>query len=60
MRIVSRFYDLIDGHKTHLAVVIIFVASGLKAIGVINEETFVSLMTFGNGLGLFGLRQAKK
>lgn len=49
---------MLNGYKTKIAVVLLFVLGGLKAVGVLDEQTFQTLSTFAAGLGLYGLRDA--
>jgi hypothetical protein len=47
------------GYRSYIAVAVLFVIGGLKAIGVIDEATASTINNFAIGLGIFGLRQAK-
>jgi hypothetical protein len=54
----SALWNMLDGYKTKIGVVIIFVAGGLKALNKIDEETYKLLLTFGGAVSVYGLRDA--
>jgi len=56
----SLIWELLDGHKTHLGALIIFVAGGLSALGKIDEQTTKAIIAFGGAVSLYGLRDAIK
>jgi len=43
----SAVWNLLDRKKTFVGALIIFVASGLKALNKIDDETYKLLLTFG-------------
>ena len=55
----NRIFDFGAGKRTYVAVALIFILGGLKALGVVDSATFDSVEAFIIGLGLFGLRRAK-
>ena len=47
--------NALDNKKTLLAVFVLFVAGGLKALGTIDEQTFDIVRTLAEGLGFAGV-----
>lgn len=55
----EKIQNLGKGYRTYIAVAVLFIIGGFKAIGVIDEATANTITTFAIGLGLFGIRAAK-
>ena len=51
---------LLDGHKTQIGVVLLFIAGGLKAVGVIDENVFQAVVIFLGAWTAYGIRDAIK
>ena len=56
----KRIWSLLDGHKTHLGALIVFIAGGLNATGRIDEVTTKIIIAFGGAVAVYGLRDAIK
>jgi len=54
----SALWGFLDGKKTFIGALVIFVAGGLKALNKIDEETYKLLLTFGGAVSIYGLRDA--
>jgi len=57
---VRQIIDRLDGKKTYLGGVVIFIAGGLKAINVIDQVAFELLLSFGAAITAGGIRHAVK
>ncbi len=55
-----RRLNFLDGKKTYIGVIILFILGGLFQIGVIDQRTFEVLITLAGGFTAFGVRQAIK
>ena len=56
----SKITDFIDGKKTYIGGAIIFIAGGLLAIKVIDDEMFKIIAAIGTAITTFGIRHAIK
>ena len=54
----SLVWELLDGKKTYIGSIIVFIAGGLKALGKIDEKTFDILMSLGGAVAVYGIRDA--
>ena len=54
----KKIVEFLDGKKTFIGSVIIFIAGGFKALGKIDDETFQWLVALGGAVAAYGLRQA--
>lgn len=48
----------LEGKKTYISVILLFVLGGLKAIGVIDDNLYEGLLPIIGGLTAFGIRSA--
>lgn len=51
---------MLNGYKTYIGAVVLFVAGGLLALGVITKEQFDALVTIGSSVVAVGFRSALK
>lgn len=58
MDIINKIVQFLDGKKTIIGGIIIFVAGGLKAIKAIDESVFEALIAVGGAISVFGVRAA--
>jgi len=56
----SLIWGLLDGHKTHIGALIVFVAGGFNAIGKIDENAMKMIIAFGGAVAIYGIRDAIK
>lgn len=56
----KSFFDKLDGYKTFIGGAIVFIAGGLLAIKVIDQQTFEALAAIGGAISVVGLRFALK
>ena len=56
----SSIWDLLDGYKTYLGALVIFVAGGLNALGRIDDATLKALIAIGGAISIYGIRDAIK
>ena len=54
----SSIWNILDGHKTHLGALIVFVVGGLHASGKIDDETMKLIIAFGGAVSIYGIRDA--
>ena len=54
----TKIWEFLDGKKSFIGAVVIFVAGGLKALGRIDEETFQMIVGIGGAIAVFGIRAA--
>lgn len=54
----QKIWDALDGKKRIIGTVVIFIAGGLRAIDVIDEETFKTAIELGGAILAFGLGAA--
>lgn len=52
--------NFLNGKKTYIGVIVLFLLGGLKAIGVLDEGTYQVLLPIVAGWTAFGLRSAMK
>lgn len=50
----------LDGHKTHLGALIIFISGGLYALGYIDQKTMEAVIAIGGAISVYGVRDAIK
>lgn len=58
MKLVNKVLEFLNGKKTYIGGAIIFVAGGLLALNVIDDETFKVLSAFGGAIAIGGFRHA--
>lgn len=56
----SNLLNKLDGYKTYIGAGVIFVAGGLKALGVLNESEFELIMSVGTSITVVGIRASVK
>ncbi len=59
-RIPAKVWDWLEGKKTYIGAIIIFVAGGLRALEKIDEQTYNTLLTIGGAVSIYGIRNALK
>jgi hypothetical protein len=60
MKQVKKVWEWLDGKKTFIGSLVIFIAGGLKALGKIDENTFNWLVALGGAISVYGIRDAIK
>lgn len=56
----SAIWSFLDGYKTYIGALVIFVAWGLFGLHKIDEETRNQLVILGGAISVYGLRHALK
>lgn len=56
--LLTRLWDFLDGYKTYIGGAILFVSGGLRALKVIDEETYLFIMAAGATITTVGFRMA--
>jgi len=56
----NKIWSLLDGKKTYVGAVIIFIAGGFNALGKLENNVFEAIVAFGGAVSAFGLRDALK
>lgn len=51
---------MLSGYRTYLAAAVLFILGGLKALGIIDENTFQTVAALAAAAGLAALRAAVK
>lgn len=51
---------MLQGYKTYIGAALLFILGGLKAVGVVDEQTYQVLLPMIAGFTAFGLRSALK
>ena len=59
-RLFNTVWQFLEGKKSFIGALVIFVAGGLKALGKIDDKTFQWIVTIGGAISVYGLRQALK
>ena len=54
----SLVWNLLDGKKSYIGGLVIFISGGLKALGKIDDDLFQILVTLGGAISVYGIRQA--
>ena len=56
----DKIISFLDGKKSYIGGTIVFIAGGLKAIGVIDDSVFQIMISIGGAISVWGLRAAIK
>ncbi len=54
----NNIWDKLDGKKSYIGAIIIFLAGGFRALDVLDEEMYKILLTLGGSVAVLGLRGA--
>lgn len=58
LEIINNIIAFLDGKKTYIGGGIVFIGGGLKALDIIDEETFKALLAIGGAITTYGIRHA--
>jgi len=58
MRLAKDFWGWLDGKKTIIGAIVVFIGGGLKALGKIDEKTYEFILTLGGAISIYGIRDA--
>jgi hypothetical protein len=58
MRLTKDLWNWLEGKKTIIGAIVIFVGGGLKALGKIDEKTYEFILTLGGSISIYGIRDA--
>jgi hypothetical protein len=58
MRLAKDFWSWLDGKKTIIGAIVVFIGGGLKALGKIDEKTYEFILTLGGAISIYGIRDA--
>ena len=54
----NNIWDKLDGKKSYIGAIIIFLAGGFRALDVLDEEMYKILLALGGSVSVLGLRGA--
>ncbi len=60
MNRLREYWHVLKGYKTYMVVAFVFIISGMRGIGAMDEETFQVIMSLLGGAGLFTVRHGMK